>query len=628
MPTIITIDFETYYDREYSLSKLTTERYIRDSRYETIGVAVQVGDAGVVWHPKPDVRDALAAINWEDALVVAQNTMFDGAIMKWHYGIDPLAWIDIMGMSRALFPHDKSHSLASQSARHHVGVKGEEVVNALGKRYADFTTAELARYGAYCINDVALTRTLFDKYMRMGFPKQELKLIDLTLRMFIDAALELDSPLLQLHLRDVQERKAQLLDRVQDLLAEQGIPAKNKMQKALMSNERFAALLRVFDVEPPMKVSPTTGKETYAFAKTDEAFLALQEHEREEVQALVSSRLGVKSTIEETRTARFIDMATRGPLPVPLQYYGAATGRWSGKDSVNLQNLPSRGVGGKKLKQSIRAPEGYLLVDCDSSQIEARVLAWLAGQHDLVEAFAKNNEEKLAGVPPAQHQHDVYKLMATKVYGVPMSQVDKTMRQVGKTVILGAGYGVGHVKLQTFLKTQAGVFVETSEAKRIIDVYRSANYAIKNLWKSAERALEALLYAQPMQVDTVGVVRVAPGRGLTLPNGLSIQFPDLRRTENGFAYTSRGESVHIYGGKVVENFTQAIARCVVAEQALRVAKRYPVKLMVHDSVVALVPEDTAEDARQYIEECMRLVPKWAEGLPLACEAEIGKTYGG
>lgn len=630
MPTVIVLDIETHYAKDYTLSKLTTEAYVRDPRYETIGISIAIADKPPVWIPKPKVRKVLERIDWSDAMVVCQNTMFDGAILKWHYGVEPLAWLDIMGMSRALFPHEKSHSLAAQAERMGIGQKGTEVLNSLGKRYADFTPEELARYGAYCDNDVHLTRELFKRYMRMGFPKQELKLIDMTLRMFIDAQLELDAPLLQTHLADVVERKERLLDRVQDLLSDGGVEVvgDDGVKRAIMSNDRFANLLRVFDVEPPTKISPTTGKEAYAFAKTDEAFLELQEHPREEVQALVACRLGNRSTIEETRTERFIDMATRGAFPVPLRYYGAHSGRWSGLDSVNLQNLPARGIGANRIKQSIRAPEGYMLIDCDSSQIEARTLAWLAGQTDLVEAFRRNNEEKLAGVPAEEQQHDVYKLMATKVYGVPMHKVDKPKRQVGKTVILGAGYGVGHQKLQAFLKTQAGVLVDLPEAKRIIDVYRQSNLFIVKLWRSADTALRSMLMGNASIVDAQGLTTAIPGVGLTLPSGLHIQYPGLEMTSEGMQYYSKGKPIRIYSGKVVENLCQAVARCIVAEQALRIQRRYPVKLMVHDSVVALVPEHEVEEAQAFIEACMRWVPTWAPGLPLACEASVGKTYGG
>jgi DNA polymerase I-like protein with 3'-5' exonuclease and polymerase domains len=614
---LITIDFETYYDRQFSLTKVTTEEYVRSPLFETIGVATQINNEKPVWVPKHDVADHLASIDWSDAMVVAQNTAFDGAIMSWRYGIKPIAWADTLGMSRALFPHEKSHSLAKQAERMRLGRKGDEVLNALGKHYDDFTPEEMERYAAYCCHDVELTYGLFNIYMDMGFPKKEMQLIDLTLRMFTEPALVLDKEHLTDHYEDVLTRKELLLDTVRKMLHAND---EEDVKKLLMSNQKFAILLESFGVEPPMKTSLTTGKQAYAFAKTDEEFQALSDHEDDRVQAIVAARLGNKSTIEETRTKRFIDMADRGSFPVPLRYYGAHSGRWSGQDKVNLQNLPSRGPNAKKIKQSIKAPEGYVVIDCDSAQIEARTLAWLAGQSNLVEAFAQ--------------KEDVYKIMAEAIYDTPREKIDTQQRQVGKTVILGAGYGVGHHKLQLFLKTQAGVEVELHEAKRMIDTYRASNFRIKELWYKADEALDALRLGQTFQVDAPGVINVVPWSGLTLPSGLFIQYPNLYKSYDAdkgrdqWTYKSKGIKTYIYGGKVVENFTQAVARCVVGEQMLRIAKRYKVALTVHDSVVALAKRDEQEEAVAYIEACMSWQPSWAKGLPLACESDVGDSYGG
>ena len=614
MTKLITLDFETYYDQQYSLSKITTEAYVRSPLFETIGVSIKEGDE-TVWYPQPEVKDAIAAIDWLDALVLGQNTMFDGAILKWRYGVSPLGWMDTMCMSRALYPHERSHSLSSQAKRMQVGEKGNEVVYALGKRYKDFTAEELARYGEYCRNDVDLTYALAAIYLQR-FPKKELKLIDLTLKMYIDAVLELDGDLLEKHLRAVKERKAALLDKVRDKLAEPG--SDEDVKKLMMSNEKFANLLREHGVEPPRKLSPTTGKETWAFAKTDEAFSALLEHDNEDVQALVACRLGNKSTLEETRTERFIATSLRGTLPIPLKYYGAHSGRWSGLDSVNLQNLPSRGKDANTIKKCIKAPAGYVVIDCDSAQIEARTLAWLAGQWDLVEAF--------------RNKQDVYKLMASKIYHKAPEEIEKGERQVGKTVVLGAGYGVGWRKLQLFLKTQAGVEVSDDEAQRIINTYRQGFPAIPNLWEQGNRMVEALALGQKMPMDPHGLVWAYPGYGLTLPSGLHVQYPDLKRTrdEEGKAewtYLSKHQRIKVYGGKVVENVCQAIARCIVGEQMLRIAKKYQVVLTVHDSVAVIAPEQDAEDAVKYVESCMSWTPEWADGLPLACESGVGTTYG-
>ena len=628
---IVTFDAETYYDREYSLSKITTEDYVRSPQFELIGFAIKTNDGPTQWVPKPECEAFIRSFDWSDAMVVCQNTAFDGAILDWLYGVKPLVWADTLGMSRALYPHDRAHGLKAQATRMGVGVKGDEVLNAIGKHYADFYDAELARYAAYCINDVELTYSIFMMYMNAGFPKQEMKLIDLTLRMFIEPVLELDVERLQDHLEGVKDLKQTLMYIVRTMLstdADLGVRQSmweldnDGLKTLLMSNDKFAKVLGSLGIDPPTKISPATGKTAWAFAKTDEAFKALEDHEDGRVQALVAARLGNKTTLEETRTQRFIGMAGRGKFPVPLRYYGAHSGRWSGQDSVNLQNLPSRGDNAGKIKKAILAPEGYVVIDCDSAQIEARVLAWLAGQDDLVQAF--------------KDKQDVYKLMAAKIYGIPTEAVTTgsgSQRQVGKTVVLGAGYGVGHIKLQAFLKTQAGVTVSLDEAKRIIDAYRSTSFKIADFWKRAGDALQALMQGQTMSVDVLGLVKVIPGKGLLLPSGLFIQYPNLRKVTNAetgkfeLVYTSKGLPVRIYGGKVVENICQAVARQVVAEQMLRVAKRYKVVLTVHDAVAIIAKKEEAAEAQAYLEECMNWNPKWAVGLPLSCESGLGASYG-
>lgn len=630
MTHLVTCDLETFYSRDFSLSKSTTEEYVRSPQFETIGISLKLDDRLTVWVPQPKVDKVLRQTDWSDKLVICQNTAFDGAILNWRYDVNPLLWIDIMGMSRALFPHERSHSLKSQAERMGVGVKGNEVAKAIGMRYKDFSELDLAVYGNYCCNDTDLTKLLFDKYMAMGFPKIELRLLDLTLRMFIDPVLVLDEPMLRKHLSEVQDRKQALMESVRDTMLATADPnyvhaifseGMSGIKKLLMSNDKFAALLRSYGVEPPTKISHTTGKPAYAFAKTDEGLKALQESTDERVQTIVAARLGNKSTLEETRTQRFIEMAQRGKFPVPLRYYGAHSGRWSGQDSVNLQNLPSRGENAGRIKKSMLAPPGYVVIDCDSAQIEARTLAWLAGQSDLVQAF--------------ENKDDVYTIMASQIYGIPQIQVTQgagSQRQVGKTVVLGAGYGVGHAKLKLFLKTMAGVEVTEDEAKRIINTYRNTYSRIPALWRSAEDALAALANGNGKQVDATGIIHAVPGKGLSLPNGLFIQYPDLRKVfdENGKAkwlYTSKGVTTNIYGGKVVENFTQAVARCVVAEQMLKISQKYKVVLTVHDAVACIAKIEEAAEAKAYVEECMSWRPKWAQGLPLACESGIGASYG-
>lgn len=601
---IITIDFETYYAKDYGLGKMTTEEYIRDPRFETIGVAVQVNDGEPVWcsGTKKQIKEFLDTFDWRNSVAVAHNAMFDMAILNWHFCISPKRIVDTLSMARALHSIEVGGSLAALVEYYELGEKGTEVVNALGKRRLDFDAESLTRYGEYCKNDVALTYKLFG-VLGQNFPLTEFKLIDLTIRMFTEPRLLLDSILLTKHLEHVKHNKEHFFK----------VYAKDD----LMSNPKFAGLLRDLGVEPPMKISPTTGKETYAFSKNDEGFKELLEHERVVVQSLAAARLGVKSTIEETRTERFLEISKRGTLPIPLRYYAAHTGRWGGDDKVNMQNLPRQSM----LKKAICAPDGYKMIDSDSSQIEARTLAWLAEQDDLVEAFEKGE--------------DVYKIMASAIYNKPESEITKDERFVGKTTILGAGYGMGAAKFRAQLKT-FNVDLPQEECERIIQVYRQTYPKIPQLWKQAGTALKAIMQNSTAPLGREGVLVVEGSKGILLPNGLYLKYPNLRTQLNDsgkdeMVYdTKRGKVTipnRIYGGKVVENVCQALARIVIGDQMLRINKKYPVVMTVHDAIACLVPEADSEYAREYVELCMRLRPDWALELPLNCESGVGETYG-
>jgi DNA polymerase len=601
---ILTIDFETYYSREFSLTKVTTEEYIRGEQFEAIGVAVQVDDGKPEWFSGDgeSMHQFLARYDWANSLALAHNAPFDGAILKWVYGLSPKGWLDTLSMGRALHGTEVGGSLKVLANYYGLGEKGTEVENALGLHRADFSPEQLARYGDYCKNDVALTWELFGQ-MSKGFPAVELRLIDLTVRMFTEPVLRLDTVLLDSYLEEVVKKKRFALA--------------NYDRNDLMSNPKFAKLLAQLGVEPPMKASPATGKQTFAFSKTDEAFKALLEHENPLIQALVAARLGTKSTIEETRTERFIGIAKRGALPVPLRYYAAHTGRWGGDDKLNLQNLPR----GSMLKSCIEAPDGYLMIDSDSSQIEARTLAWLAEQNDLVDAFDRGE--------------DVYKIMASAIYNKDVPDITKDERFVGKTTILGCGYGMGAKKFQAQLKN-FNVVIDLNEATRIIDTYRATYPKITELWKSAASALKAILQKQQTTLGRDGILKIEGSSGILLPNTLYLRYPNLRLFENEegkteLVYdTKRGKALiptRIYGGKVIENVCQALARIVIGEQMLLVAKKYRVVMTVHDAIACIVPSEQVENAMEYVEMCMRMRPSWGMDLPLNCEAGHGRSYG-
>ena len=601
---LITLDFETYYDKDYSLKKVTTEEYIRSPYFEVVGVGVKLNNDPTEWASgtHKQLREYLCSLPWSSTILNAHNTMFDGAILNWIFGIKPKLYTDTLCISRAVNGVEVSSSLDALSERYNIGTKGKEILNTLGKRREDFTEEELSKFGDYCINDVELTYKLFSNMAR-GFPKKELRLIDLTLRMFIEPMLDLDGTWLEGHLTETRNRK-------EKLLTDAGCSKED-----LMSNLKFAELLETLGVAPPKKISATTGKETLALAKSDEGFKKLCKHPNEQVRVLVNARLGNKSTLEETRTQRFINISKRGLLPVPIRYYSAHTGRWGGDDKINLQNLPSRGINGNKLKCSIVPPRWHSLIDADSAQIEARVLAWLAGQDDLTQAF-RNGE-------------DVYKKMASRIYGVKEEDVTKDQRFVGKTTILGAGYGMGAVKFQNQLQT-FGFDMKLEEARRVITIYREANSNISKLWREAQHYLVSCSNNDDVPFGLRCVLPVK-NKAIILPSGLQLRYEDLKyeQGEKGleFDYKVRRGRNRIYGGKIIENVCQAIARCIIGEQMLQIAKKHRVVLTVHDSVVCCVKDEDVVEAQEYIEECMRWTPDWAKGLPVNCESGKGKSYG-
>ena len=602
---LITLDFETYYTtKDLGFKTQTTEEYVRDPRFEVIGVAVKVNDEPTQWcsDSLDEIDLWLHQFDWDNSMVIAHNAMFDMAILNWHFDIRPKAIGDTLSMARAINGIEVGNSLKKLALHYELGVKGEEVLQAINLRRRDFTEQQLAEYGAYCRNDVNLTYDLFLTLLPM-FQKVELKLIDLTIRMFTEPVLRLDEPLLRQHLIEVKERKRGLLD-------ECGANIED-----LMSNQKFAEVLRGLGVEPPTKISLTTGRETLALAKSDEGFKALADHPDERVQTLVAARLGNKTTLEETRTERLIGIAGRGKITVPLSYYAAHTGRWGGSDKINFQNFPSRGDNAGKLKKAILAPEGHVIIDCDSAQIEARVLAWFAQQNDLVEAF-KNGE-------------DVYKIMASAIYRKEREEVTPSERFVGKTTILGAGYGMGSAKFQTQLKT-FGVSVSAEESARIISTYRGTYPSIPTLWKSGSTAIDAISKGRTATWGN-GCISIG-AEGILMPNGLYQRYPNLRKVrdkdgKDQYIYDSRKGAVKLYGGKLTENICQGLARCIIGEQLIKISRKYRVVLTVHDAVACVAPKEEAQEAMAYVMECMRFVPSWAQGIPLNCEAGIGESYG-
>ena len=395
------------------------------------------------------------------------------------------------------------------------------------------------------------------------------------------------------------------------------------VRKRLASNKKFAELLKEFGVEPPLKISVTTGKETFALAKNDEGFIALTEHEDSFIQELCAVRLGTKSTIEESRIERFLNTESRnkGKLPIPLKYYGAHTGRWAGSEKVNFQNLPSRDKKKKALKNAVEAPLGNVVINCDSSQIEARILVWLAGQTDVVEWYREGR--------------DVYCEFASTVYDRPITKADATERFVGKTCTLGLGYGTGWSKLQHTLKTQPpGAVLDDQECERIVKVYRKVNNKVIKLWEACDKALKDIVHwndkSKPYYLGEHKCLLVTQ-EGIQLPNGLYIKYPELKVEKedgkNKYVYKSRKGYISIWGGSVVENVVQALARIIIGEQMIAINEKYKPVLTVHDAIVCVAPTQEIDTAMNFIINIMSTPPSWGQDLPIACEAKYGKSYG-
>ena len=529
---IATIDFETYYSREYSLSKMTTAEYIHGPQFQIIGVSVAIGDMPPIWLSYDNERAYAKALKrLESCGVVAHNTMFDGAILS-KLGIQPRFLFDTLSMARPHHGLTVGGSLKSLAEHYGIGKKGTEVVDAMGKRLEDFNELELARYAGYCINDVELTRKLF-AILRKMTSMEELKTINNTLLTYTRPLLELDADLLGGALLLMQREK------------EETISSLGVDKKDLMSNKKFAELLIAHGVEPGMKVSPTTGKETYAFAKKDAFMVELLEHPNPKVVALAEARTGTKSTIIETRMKRLLKLAALGPFAVPLSYCGAlTTWRWAGMDKLNMQNLPKEGV----IRKAIRAPKGFKIVVADSSNIELRVNHTLAGMKSSVQSFREGR--------------DLYCEFASELYGYPVNKHDHPEeRFVGKVAHLSLGYGCGAEKFRDMCRIY-GLEITLGRAQTIVTLWRQVYHRIPTLWRVANRAIEAMVSGEEMAFGANNMISVEKDMLRTPPEHF-IKYPNLSKSMNEetgyeeFTYTSRRgrgtTEVKLYGGKLVEN---------------------------------------------------------------------------
>jgi len=644
---MIDIDFETYYSKQYSLKRMTAEEYVRDPRFQVLGIGVSIDGARPVWLEDWEFREWAKSVNWGRAEVCAHHAHFDGLVLSHHYGIRPGRWWCTLSMGRAL--HDRSR-LADLAKSYALGTKGDVLGSVLGLRREQLTHTGWLALGEYCRNDVVLMRRV-RAAMMADFSETELALIDLTVRCFTEPQLRADVGVLHAALAEERKRKAEFFEK---LNAQCGGDAR----ATLASARKFADLLQSVGVDPPTK----TGKrgEIFAFAKSDAGMQALLDHPDDQVRFLAEARLAVKSTIVETRAERLLGVASRGAIPVYLKYCGAHTHRWSGGDRSNFQNFNRGGV----LRDAIEAPDGHVLVAVDSMQIEARGVAWLAGESTLLTAFRRNDETG----------GDFYSDVGSGFFGKPLSKKDTPLeRHVSKTMVLGLGYGMGWLKFALNLASGAGgvdaVQFTATDAQRygvdpiafasrsygtgecfgdmvsravsrlsydallthcavadyFVRQYRERNAPrIPALWRTCERLIEAMASGQHLEFQGLRVSSCA----IRKPGGLVLRYPGLRRTGTGWSYVARHSGrVHMYGGKLTENLVQSLARDVVAGQAASIARRYRVVTTTHDEIVCVVPEQEGKEALDFMVREMRRAPTWAPDWPLNASGAVARRYG-
>ena len=644
---ILTIDFETRWDKKnYTLSKMTTEEYIRDERFKAFGVCVHEygSDDPIEWFSGPELPELFSSIDWGRTAVLAHNAQFDVAILEWVYGSRPCFIFDTLSMARALRGVEVGNSLAKLASDFGLPPKGAAVHDTDGLvELSEEVERELAEY---CKHDVYLCEEILTR-LAQRYPVSELKLIDMTLKMYTRPTLILDPLMLSNAIEEERTSREALLQKL-------GVE-----EVELASNPKFAEQLQKLGVVPPSKVSKTTGKQTLALAKNDALFQTLLNGEREDVALLCEARLRVKSTTERTRAQRFLDISQRGSLPVPLSYYGAKSGRWSAAkgSAINMQNLKR----GSFLRKAIMAPEGYQLVVGDLSQIEPRVLAWLSDYTEMLNIFRAGG--------------DPYAAFGAQMFNIPnlTKESHPDLRQSAKSALLGCGYGLGWASFasqllvgflgappvryeKAFAKT-LGVdteyierFLEWDEnakrleeiphtcsdqellvhavaAKKIIDIYRSTAYQVASFWEMCSGLLEKSLYGGEERQYKCLTFRKEE---IQLPNGMKLLYPDLRiiQDDKGRSqYVYGPDATKLYAGKITNNVTQALARIVMTDGMLRVSKRYFIAGTVHDELIAVVPDAEVDEAKTWVLEQMTMAPRYMPGIPLDADGGAHRRYG-
>ena len=644
---ILVIDFETRWDSKgYTLSKLTTEEYIRDPRFKAFGACIKYldEDGPATWVRGAELERWFATIDWSETAVLAHNAQFDVSILEWRYDCHPAFIFDTLSMARALRGVEVGNSLAKLAEEFELPPKGRAVHSTDGVE--ELTWDMEMELADYCKHDVFLCEEIFNRFIQ-GYPASELRLIDMTLKMYTRPRLVLDKEML---IKAIDEERTAR----EELLARLGVD-----DATLSSNPKFADLLASLGCEVPYKQSKTTGKQTLALAKNDALFQALLNHQRTDIALLCEARLRVKSTTERTRAQRFLDIADRGTLPVPLSYYGAVTGRWTASkgSAINMQNLKR----GSFLRNAIMAPDGYVVVAGDLSQIEPRVLAWLSDYDDMMNIFRSGG--------------DPYAQFGERMFNIPGMTKDShpALRQSAKSALLGCGYGLGWASFASQLMTgflgappvrydvafakKLGVskeyiekfvawddnvkklediphtcstkelLIHAAASKKIIDIYRATAYPVVSFWEMCTSLLSRCLY----EGEEIEYKCLTFRKGeIELPNGMKLLYPNLRveKDEKGRQQFVYGEhATKLYAGKITNNVTQALARIVMTDGMRRVNKRYPIVGTVHDELWTIVPESEADEAKDWVLSQMTMEPSYMPGIPLNADVGYHQRYG-
>ena len=612
---LITLDFETYYDRVYGLGRLSMEEYVTDPRFEIIMVGIKINDKPAQWYSYKTIAEYLTLFNTiglGGSAMLCHNTLFDGVILSVHFpSVMPAVLLDTMCMAQAVLkPYHRSISLDSCLKVTDCPIrKGTTVHNMVGRSLESLTPMELQEYGDYCITDCEGEHWLF-KHLAPQIPKSELEIIDMTLRMYLEPMFDADPVTLEAVLLDTREKKRQLMNQVP--------PGITKTQ--LSSNPQFAKLLQSHGVDVPTKISLATDKMTYALAKNDTGWKDLEEVYGDDpiVGPLLAARLGVKSTLAESRSERLLEIAQKwGKLRIPLRYYAAHTGRYGGMEKINAQNFtrinpkdPSR----VQLRYGVAAPPDYSVLACDLSQIEARLNAWLSGCEELLQVF--------------RDKGDPYCAFATKIWSRPITKADQHERFIGKTCILGLGYGMGAPKLKATLRAQ-GVKEDIITIKNYVDTYRNAYYQIPALWRHCDDAIQTMASGGNIMI---GPCMVDSNR-ILLPNDMFLTYPNLRWMHNpkyeGWSYDFAGMGRTMWGGKLVENIVQSLARIIITQHMREARKVLGIRpaLQAHDELVYVVPNARLAECEAGLLSIMSTPPEWAKDVPIDCEAAHGPTYG-